>query len=629
MSPILHLPWLAAVAGTCVLPAQEEHYSRPPEVISHAGAAVSAFAIATDAELTVALYQDGASQELFATTNDGRALPADNVAGSGWSTPVLVSSAGQVGRRLQRDSIHVVGDRAYAVWLDDAAGPASTRLHARVLQGNAWSAEQVLSAGVPVGADVEQFAVVCRRGLSGPTAVHILAVVDIGGTDELVLAVSTDAGAAFRPFVPVASAVAPGRSIAGCGLDTQLGELYVAWHDDRNGRQQPWFRRGIVDFLGVPRWLGGDTLLDASAVVAALGAPRVAVGGSQSWTGSNRHVVSVVWRRDDGDGTVSLQQVFSADAGATISPARTVAHTDTPAVSVADFDLEVAADEAIVLWEDNAAADGQGGVTVLPAGRRQVWRAETRDAVTFDPVQQLSAQGDPTAFGRRPKIARTHGAPDGTMAVFLEENAQGVEVRSAFADQVNGTEWHDEYPQVSRAQAKAPGTQLLEPDVAYNARYYNFAVAWRQETGPQSGVFELIVGGYRPPEVELAGWYQGSNEFQFFIRHLPFQDNYGFVLVALGADHAPGGNWLLGDGRKTGLVFDAFSQIALDNFQWFFGPNEPANEGVVTTVLPLTIPPGLPLGLELCYAAISWGPYAELHVVTDFQRSALGPPAGN
>lgn len=600
----------------------QEHYSRPPEFISSPGHDVTGFAIASDRELTVALYREEASGIVYATTNDGRALPGDGATPSGWTPAQAVSATSTVLRRVQRDSIHVVGNQAAALWLDDGFGAANSSVMISLWTGAGWTTPV---ATHPLLGDVEQFAAVATVGINGALNVHVIFSVAGSPGDTVFLASSIDGGSTFGGPALVSTSTSSGQ-VGGVAIDSQLAEVYAAWTSSAVGTVDTWFRRGLQGWFGAPFWLSAPANLSTNPPGSgAVDAPIVQVGGSVGWTGAQQRTVGVGWRRDDGDGTRSLRLAVSQDSGATFGAAAVVAHTDLPGVDVAQFDLELVAGEVAALWQDNATTTAGGSVIVPATQTQQVWRAETTDGTTFTVVQQLSAQTDPTARGSAVQIARLVGAADGTMAVFLEESAAGIEVKTAFADQANGTEWHDEYLQVSTAQGKGPARAVTQATVAYNALYYNFIVGWLQETAAGSDIFRLVVGGYRPPEVKIEGWYQGTSELHFAIDHVPFQDAFGFVLLSLGANNATGGNLLLPDGRKTGLILDEFTIFGAENLVLFLGPNDPNNEGVVTPIFPATIP-GLPVGFELCAVGITWGPFGSYHVLTDWVCQPLGPP---
>lgn len=609
------------------------HYARVPFVVDEVAGSVEQFSLASDAELSVIAYREAPSEAVYARTNDGRGLAPDAGLNSGWSPSFPLAGTAGIPRRLERDSVQSVGGSAYVVWMDDDSGSASTRLRYRVHSGGAWGPLLAVStAGYPALADVVGFSFVGKRGLNGQTYLYLLTRIDVQGTGHLVLSISPDGGASFLPAIPVADGgVAPagtGGAVLGQSVDSQLAELYVAWTDDRSGRSSVYFRRGIVGFLGEVTWLAGESeLLTAALPASVSGAPIVAVNGSFAWTGTNQKMVGVAWRQDDGDGTRSLQLRASLDSGATFQPTLLAPHTDVPALLVGEFDFEVISAEFVLTWDDNAESDGLGGVNVMLPGGTHCWRAESGDGVQFDPEQQLSGQESPTDRGLSPKIARAVGTPDGTAIAFLERTAALSRVASAFGDQEFGGEWHDEYPVVSTGE---PGIlSVRDPDLAYNRLYYNFIMAWRQETSSGSGVFDLIVGGYRPHDVTIRDWYEGTSSIHFEIGHLPFQDTYGFVLVSLGANNAFGGNLIAPDGRKLGLIADDFTVFGVTNFQYFFGVNDPNNEGVVTPNLPIVLPPSITVGFPISYVGLTWGPFGDFHVITDHFTALLEPAPVN
>ena len=167
---------------------------------------------------------------------------------------------------------------------------------------------------------------------------------------------------------------------------------------------------------------------------------------------------------------------------------------------------------------------------------------------------------------------------------------------------------------------------MADVDIAYNALYYNYIMVWRQETVANSGIFDLYCGGFRPQEVDIVDWYQGSASVHFEMGHLPFQDTYGLVLISLDANNDSSGNSMVYDDRKLGLLFDSATDFGLQNFAFFFAPNDPINEGAVTASLPFTIPLFVPVGFELAYVAISWGPFGDIHTITDWFKTPLSAP---
>lgn len=617
------------ILASCASSQEPAHYVREAFAVDGQNDSVDAFSLSTHSELSVVAFRSAVTQEIFAVTTDGRGLDDDGSAGAGWSAPVRISSPGSTQRRIIRESAASIDNKAYVVWSEFVPAFGTSRLFYAVHDAGLWgSPVQVTDTGIPSNADVTDFTFVAKRGLNGSHYLYLLYAVQLAGSEFLLMSVSADGGSTFNPPTPVPALSPIGAEIRGVSIDVQLGEIYCTWIDNRTGSGSVYFRRAIADFFGQPIWLSGDVPLQVGTPTAdAVGMPIVAVNGSIGWNGQDQKYVGVAWRNADGDGTNSLHLCASHNSGAAFFPESVVAHTDQPNVSVANFDFEIVATDFTLVWEDNASDDGMGGVTIPFPVASQCWRAESADGITLDVVQQMSAQEDPAASGKKPLLARTVGIPDGTAAIFLEESSLGREVKTAFGDQEFGSEWHDEYPQVSAAQTEPNQiADVLSPDIAQNPLYYNFVAAWLEEGTPGSGVYDLMIGGYRPQEIEVLDFFQGSSTCRFHLGHLPFQDTYGFVLVALGASNAASGNLALYDGRKTGLIADAVTSFGLSNFGLFVGVNDPIAEGVET--LPFTIPPSVPVGLELCAIGVSWGATGNIHVVTDFMRFAVeAPPA--
>ena len=116
-----------------------------------------------------------------------------------------------------------------------------------------------------------------------------------------------------------------------------------------------------------------------------------------------------------------------------------------------------------------------------------------------------------------------------------------------------------------------------------------------------------------------------DGELSFSFSHLPFQDTFAFVLISCGANanNDLSGNGLLPDGRKTGLIYDACTFAAAGPlFTFFAAPIDSQAEGATT--MPVLVPASvLALQLDLNYVGVSWGPFGQLHTVSDWQTSHL------
>lgn len=630
--------FLAGLLMAAPLAAQHQHgahQTREPEALTAPGP-FGNLSVASGDELSLVLFSNALTQAVLVCESDGRALNGT------WSAPQPVSGAGGGARFVQRDSIHVDLGLGFAVWLEDRASSADSRIFYNVRTSAGWGQPRAIGdAGLPANADILAYRAVFERSLSGaPCAAVLYSVLDPATqAQSLWISTSGNGGFSFQAPVPVAEAgPIPGGSatrIGGLALDLQLAELHCAWTDDRSGTSRVYYRRGGIDFFGRAFFYGplatGERLISAPGSRAAADDLMLQVNGERRWTGSSQKYVGIAWREDGAlPGTASLFVRASHDSGSNFLSPAIVAHTGRSGIAVRNFDFEILGDTFAITWADNARLDPQGNVVIPTPAESHIWRAESSDGSTFDPLQganvaQLSAQSDPLHVGRAPKIAYAEGTPDAGMIAFLDVGPAGPEVATTFSDQEYGGEWHgDDFPIVSEAQGEGPGHGVPGPALAYNKRYNNFVVAWAQESAPNSLQWEIHVGGYRPQQVEIEGWEVGSNEIHFVFEHLPFEDTFAFVLLSQSASNAFGGNLLLPDQRKTGLIPDALTFVGLELFGFFAAPIDPAIEGAETIGFP--IPPDLPVGLPISFCGVSWGPFGEFHLLTETVTELVTDP---
>lgn len=620
----------ASFAGVTTAVAQT-HPVRAPFVVETNPIVPGQYTMASDGETSIIAYTELFDPgRILARTSDGRGL-----AGT-WSIGVM-SDQGQATRVLRRDSAQVVNGRAAVVWLEDVLGPNRSRLFVGRFDGATYSPPlQINDAGLPASLDIVDYAVAMRVGPNGsPYIVVVFSSRDVD-TQTVVLhcVVSANGGTSFNaPFVVSSFGAVPGgvaKSVGGVAVDLKGGELHLAWTDDRHdpgNRNEVFYRRILLDWFGAPIVLpplGSGSDVPISFVDDVVGAPVIAVDDDPTATLGYAKNVGIAWRElDKGAGLPTLRVRSSHDSGNNFQSEVVVAHTGLAGVAVGQFDLEVLGGTYVTTFEDNARDFGGGSVIVLPIGQSQAWRANSTDGLDFGvggegEVRMISATTDPTAFGREPLLARARGTVDAGVIAFLEENSAGIEVRTSFADQAYGAEWHlDESPQVSNAQSGVSVRDVRDVRAAYNARYSNFMICWQQETAPESGIYDLRLGGYRPQMAEIQGWKAGSPALSFSLRHLPWQDSFAFVLISAQAGANPAGQFILPDGRRTGLASDPFLQIGLSNWVLFLAQNDPVSEGAATLTIPL--PPGvIAPGFPLSCVGVTWGAGGSLHVVTDF-----------
>jgi hypothetical protein len=592
--------------------AQEEppHYTRSPFRVPDLPDTVEQFALSSDRHLdAVAIRLGGTNGRIVAIVNDGRGLD-DN-----WSAATTLSDATNVARLLNDDSCQVFEDRAFVSWLDDRDGAAGTRVHFNRYDQTtgAWlpAAVELNDSTYPVGSDVVDWDMVVKRGTNGAPFVVVIVKLTAAGADHVFVSISPNGGASFLAPVRATFATGSPGNVGAVTCDLRFGELHLAWTDDREGTFDVHYRFAAMRFSGSPQFFGPERRISSGAGSEALGKLVLETNAEFGWTQTDQKYVGIAYLQDDGDGTSNLHVLSSRDNGDTFTDV-ILPDTATAGTEVTSYGFEITGDTFVATWEDNSFL-----------GTPQVFRSTSDDGTFFGPPLKLSGLEDPKHLGFQPRISPSFGTPDGTMIVFLEQGEEGLEVRTGFGDQSFGGEFHDEeYPTVSDAQSDGPGIGVDSPDVAYNELYYNYVVGWRQETLPGSGDHALFLGGYRPPFVVAEGWHQGSNELSFEIPHVPFQDTLGFVLVAL-TPPTTGAGFVLYDGRKTGFVSD-FLTLSFLNQNWAYAVfvNDSASEGGRT--LPLALPP-LMTAPPLTFMACSWGPFGDLHAITEVFREPFAP----
>jgi hypothetical protein len=589
---------------------EEPHYKRPPFVVPGLSDSVEEFSLSSDQHLdAVAIHLGGSSGRIVAILNDGRGLE-DN-----WTPAEIISDNTNVTRVLNDDACQVFEDQAFVSWLDDRDGAGLTRVHFNRYDppSDSWlpAAVELDDSTYPHASDVRRWRMVVKRGTSGGVHVIVLAALRSAGQDHVFVSISPDGGSNFNPPVRVhASASSPG-TVGAVACDLRFGELHLAWTDDRAGTMDVHYRLALLDFFGNPLFLEAERAISTGPGTNAVGRLVLQANAEFGWSGSDQKYVGVAYLQNDGDGTTNLHVLTSQDNGTSFGDAL-IAETATPGTAVAAFDFEIPGDTFVVTWEDDSD------------GTPQTYRSQSDDGAAFLPATRISGFEEPKNMGFAPRISPSFGNPDGACIVFLEQNPfGGIEINSSFGDQAFGAEWHDEeYPQVSNAAGKGAGA-VEAPDVSYNQLYCNYVVGWREESAPGSGFFNLVLGGYRPPWVRLEGWRADSASMHFEVLHLPFQDTGGYVVVSL-APPTSGPGTVLYDGRKTGFVPDGLTNTWLTN-RWAYSVflNDSANEGGTTRAF---VFPPMASGPDLTFQAVSWGPFGELHTLTEPQVQAFEGP---
>jgi len=529
-----------------------EFFIRPAAPLSGDTPAL-ALSVSSDAELSIvaSLHADGA---LRVTTADGRAEGAEPLLG-GFGPAIQLSSTAAA---LDDEAVRVSGSRGIVAWLDDAAGASATAVH--VARFDATSG--LWSTGTPVGVlpsgDTTDYEVVLTR--APVPLLHVVAVV----SGAVWVATSNDAGATFAPASQVS---APGGVAFEVEAEAQFNRLAVVFTDNRGpaGSRVLWSRTAVNSGFGF-------TFGPEQALSAALGlnarAPQVALEVDLLVAG---------WLEGDGVND-SLFLRRSTDFGANfglVSEPVTFAPNSAAVDTVPDFDLEVT--YSLI----------QVAATLRIDGVDSVARFAAVDPAVFD--AEVMGQGS------RPRFARTEGVgpggPESQTIVFLSPTEIGeTTLLGASADQLLGTEYHDELLPIGVDAGIARGVNVQRFAIAYNRLYDNFIIPFTAESTPAGEA--VAVTGYRPLSIVGEDLFPGSETAHLATGHVPLEDAFVAALVSFSRAK---GSLLLPDGRDTGLDLDPLTVLGLSPqlfFTSFFAANDPSQEGAELGNFPFLFPGG-------------------------------------
>ncbi|MBI1382543.1 MAG: hypothetical protein GC161_15815 [Planctomycetaceae bacterium] len=550
-----------------------EFFVRPAGTVA-SGASTLAISAASDEDLTV-LAQLRAGGSLHVSAADGRADGLDPALG-GFGPPVLLSSTAVA---LDEEGARVAATRGIVAWLDDVAGSSATRVHLarRDPVSGVWSAGTPVLA-LPAG-DVTDYEVVLARAPA--PILYVVAAV----SGEVHVVQSLDGGASFGSSVLVSD---PGATAFEVEAEGDFDGVALLFTDDRgtSGGRALWSRTGSG--FGGGFGLGAETLVGATPG-ALVTSPELAKEGTRLLVG---------WLEGQG-GQNTLYVRSSEDLGANYGP--TAEPTATlPGIGAFDtvpsFDLEIT------------------GVVLQVAATARLGGSDTVLRYVFDGVSTFSPELLGPGFA--PRFARQEGtgpnAPDSQTLVFSSQtNRGGVTLLGSSADQIQGSEYHDELvPFGADAGVDAASTVELFA-VAYNRRYDNFVIPFATSGADQPPT--LQVTGYRPITLIGENLEPGSTEAHLAMGHVPFEDT--FVAALLSFSRAKG-SLLLPDGRDTGLALDPLTFLGLSQPLFstsFFAANDSGIEGAEFGELPFAFPGGL----ELYAVGVSFDANGAVRKVSD------------
>ncbi len=524
--------------------------------------------IATAGNLSAAAFVDVAAgtgaNRVMVATSDGR--------GIAWSAPVQVDQDPSGTRKdLVSSSVVVHEGVIHVAWGDLRAGASEgfgEVYYARSLDGGqTWSSEVPLDDKVPAGVGtVRDFEMVVSQGAAFTRVWVMMAVDPDSSSNEDVYVVFSGDGGATWSSANYASNSTPGQfDVDEIGIAADVDVAFVAWHEDRNGNDDVFFRRAVLlggaqpSLVFITELRIDDT---SSNVPDAEGDLDVLVRGS---------TVAVLFQEEPtGSGSEELRMNVSTTTGFSFAGDVRVGpmlpgDVDSPTGAI------LADGTIVVAWDDD-----RSGVDEVFATR------STNTGASFAPEQQLSAGG-----GNDPSLA----ALGSDVAIGWEAGLAAPHSLAAALSTDGGATWGAPIATLADTTGDAD-----PPSLAFDATYRNVLASWQADG---SGRNHQFVGGFRPQTLVPQGFVAGPTSASFALARLdPAVDDLVLVILSAGAGPTP-----IGGGRVIDLAFDALALASIDQAAFLLAPVGP-DGSAQTPPAAITFPPGLSfraaaLGIQL------------------------------
>ncbi len=453
----------AAVATVLVAPALAQT-ARPATRIDPGSALSALGGIAAYEGTTAAFYREVATQNILATR--GRRC------GFLWDPVVRVDGdvSGAIkttGYRGNNPSIHASDGHVYLVWSDDrngaATGDGDLYFNRSLDGGVTWETEQLLDKGLASGAnDVKEWSMAISRDPVDANDDRVYVVISPendaapgSGPEDVYLVVSTDGGATFGSAISLSTANGTGADVDGVHVAANGNSVYVAWTDNRSGKNVVYFRASSDNGAT----FGPELALNAFA------APD---GDAQFSLSIDADGSKVVLGWEEENEAASSQELglirVSNDGGATFGSAIVVGGYNPSVNDVDNFRAFLSGGNVVCVWEDNRA------------GSDQVFTAfSDDDGATWTEVQHTTSGGSfPRPAWGGDEVGIVWAGPS------FPEDAQGVYSGD------NGLTW----TALTTLDTNTGDVDFVE--LTYDSSNGNFASVWLSD---DLGTNNAFVGG--------------------------------------------------------------------------------------------------------------------------------------
>ena len=580
---------LALLCASSVISVAGAQVPRSPvqvDTTTPAGFASMGPAVATDGDLSVAVFNDDVNNRVWAVVSDGR--------GVDWSAPIQVDADAigglkESGENNRSQNLAVVGDHVYVNWIDERNGGATERdvYFGRSTDGGQTWQEQRLDKGSAIGAGVpvDERVMAVSADPAGDHIYVLMLVTNLSGNDELFLVASHDGGVTFGSAVPVSTADPTLTDVDGYNIASQGFLVHLSWTDDRAGSASAddvFYRRsgtgGLTFDPEIQLDSSGPLLGDASL------APVVAAVGS---------TVAVIWEEELASATNEECRVAVSTNGGTSFAADQKVGSYTASDDIDAPNIVVCGGNIVAAWDDNRL--GSDAVFVSYS---------SDNGATWQPDVQVSSTGG-TGF------AKLTADESGIVSLAAESTGSPNVFESSWSRDCGAT-WQSTF-EVSDNSGDVDRIRI-----AYNALYDNVIAVWQAD---DAGLNNQFAGGYRIPTLEFSPTVIAPNvQLSFSLDHFePNQANRFFFVLLSGA---PGSLPLAPiDDRDLGLQLDGLLLTSLMVPGLFFGPLDALGQGSTPS-----FGLALPSGTSLFAAAVSFSVNAgvtTVHQITDVRDLSI------
>ncbi len=513
-------------------------------------------AMASDGDLSVAVWKDDVVDQMFASVSDG--------SGRTWTAPVRMDDAATGNKFAEVHALAIAGGVIHSSWRDERNSLADDVYYTRSTDGGlTWEANQLLDKGYPIGGnDVRTW----RMSADASLVAALISPEQPNLDEDLYFTYSTMSGAAGTWTATAAATTHNGLGdVDEIDLAVFGPCIAMAWQDNSTNGVDDQVYLSIYD-VNLLAFVVQDLLISAnSAAAGGDSEDNVAVSGSASG-------IAIAFQVDYPTANEELR-VALTDLAGTITLADVKVGNYTTAADVDNIEVLARADgSTVVAWEDNRTVSAMD----------EIWTARSTGGAFTEGVS--------LGTGGFPRLTGATGDYVGTTfsSGSFPENA-GLSLSRDGGATFN--------PLVDASTGLTGDTDFTE--FAYNALYGNFVCGWLSD---DLGINHLYVGGARSASLAANGPFTVGLPVNFSVSGFGAgESGDSFQVVVSTGNGTPFALLPFGDGRSICLT-DTPTVIASATSSLLAGTLSASGDGVTPII---SFPNIFPVGTTLHAIAVS------------------------